>query len=277
MNGITSRDVLVPILLTVAAAGLTTVALPRWLSLLERAALVQTNYRGHSVPASCGIIITFIYASVLVVWQAVMPSTVLHALLFVTVAMSFVGFTDDVLGDKSAQGLRGHARLLLRGGLSTGGLKAVFGTIVSFGAAALLTDGWPNVALGTISIALACNTVNLFDLRPGRAVKGTVLVGVFVLMASANTAAWTYVAPLLASLVVYVPHDLRARAMLGDAGSNAIGGVLGVTAFASLSPGGRIVWVLFLIAVHVLAERGSISRTIERIPALKWLDQWGRD
>jgi UDP-N-acetylmuramyl pentapeptide phosphotransferase/UDP-N-acetylglucosamine-1-phosphate transferase len=61
--------------------------------------------------------------------------------------------------------------------------------------------------------------------------------------------------------------------MLGDTGSNLLGGLLGlglVLAVHSLI--GRVVILLCLLALHFLAERVSLTRVIEQNPILRKLD-----
>lgn len=266
----------VPWLFAALAAGLARVALPQGLQMIRSAGFVRRNFAGRAVPAGAGLLVVLVYAAALIVWNAVQPSTVVQTLLFVAVAMGFVGFVDDVLGDKSAQGLRGHLRLLLRGGLSTGGLKAVFGALVGFAAARTLARDAYGLVVGAMFIALASNVVNLLDLRPGRALKGAALLGLVLFSASTGRDVWRCTLPMWAALAVYAPYDLKARAMLGDAGANAVGAVLGAAAVAAMPPGALTIGVIAMSALHVWTERGSISRAVERVPALKWLDDWGR-
>lgn len=266
----------VALLLSIAGASVTKIVLTRGLALMERAEFVRPNFRGQAVPTGAGVIIALIYASLLLLWQIVFPSPLVPVLSFVTVAMALVGFVDDVLGDKRTQGLAGHVRLLLGGGLSTGGVKAVFGGVVGLAASAAVVDGVYTVIVGAVVIALSANAVNLLDLRPGRAVKAAVILGVVLYGVSSGAPVWPYVLPLLAVLVVYAPFDLQARAMLGDAGANTLGALLGVAATAALSATALTVFAVGLAVLHVWAERGSISRTIDRVPVLKVLDEWGR-
>ncbi|MFS8524624.1 MAG: hypothetical protein FWJ83_07140, partial [Limnochordales bacterium] len=172
--------------------------------------------------------------------------------------------------------LRGHMGLLLRGRLSTGGLKAAFGGVTGLGAAAVLRDGAAGLLLGALVIALASNAVNLLDLRPGRAVKGAALLAAALAGVSPDRQAWLYTLPLWGALAAYAPYDLRARAMMGDAGANAVGAAVGAAAAAALSLRGLGAAAAFLVLLHVWAERGSISAAIERVPLLRRLDELGR-
>lgn len=275
MNGPVAPGV-ISVLISMVGAGVAGLLLPRGLALMARAGFMLPNFRGQAVPAAAGIIIALIYASCLSLWAVASPAPIVQTLSFVTVAMALVGFVDDVLGDKETQGLAGHVRLLLAGGLTTGGIKAVFGVIVSVAASAAVTDGLFAFVMGTAVIALSANAVNLLDLRPGRAVKGAIVFAAGLYVVSMGALVWPYLLPLMAVLLVYAPYDLQARAMLGDTGANTVGALLGVAAAASFTPAGLTVLLAALAALHVWAERGSISRTIERVPVLKALDEWGR-
>ena len=64
--------------------------------------------------------------------------------------------------------------------------------------------------------------------------------------------------------------------MLGDAGSNVIGIMLGVALFDRV---GTPAWPWHsrsILALHALAETVSFSRIIEATPPLRWLDRLGR-
>ena len=98
------------------------------------------------------------------------------------IGVAFLGLLDDFLGGAelsgAPRGWRGHGRALRQGRLSTGAIKAV-------GALALAAyvvshrglESWRYLADVALLI-LATNLFNLFDLRPGRAEKAMVLLGV---------------------------------------------------------------------------------------------------
>ncbi len=61
--------------------------------------------------------------------------------------------------------------------------------------------------------------------------------------------------------------------MMGDTGSNLLGGALGLAyllRFPGLTP--RVVLLAALLLIHVAAERLSLTALIERNPPLRWLD-----
>jgi len=64
--------------------------------------------------------------------------------------------------------------------------------------------------------------------------------------------------------------------MLGDAGANALGALLGLRSVGRLTGGGRWAAVAALAAVTLLAETGSLGELIERTPLLRAPDRLGR-
>ena len=127
-------------------------------------------------------------------------------------------------------------------------------------------------------LVLATNLFNLLDLRPGRSIKAFVLLGAGLTLGSwdlrpAVGAGRCSPAPLL---VVGV-YDLRERAMLGDTGSNLIGGARGAVAGAhAVGTTGQAIALGVLLAVTVYGEFRSISALVERAPLLRQLDSSGR-
>lgn len=189
-----------------------------------------------------------------------------------------VGWVDDLLGDGSRRGLRGHGGALLQGELTTGALK-----LLLLGSGALLVglaappkglpQGWGWLAGATL-VALTVNTVNLLDLRPGRAFKGSlVLLGVAFL---ADGGASLPALPGLAAALALMGWDLREEGVLGDAGANALGALAGWSLVAALPPAGILGALVGLAWLHLEAEHRSLSRRIAGSSFLNWLDHLGR-
>ena len=87
---------------------------------------------------------------------------------------------------------------------------------------------------------------------------------------------WMLAAAALGGLAVYAPWDLNEEAMLGDAGANSQGALLGAALAASLGLLGAAVTLALLLALHAYTENHSLSRLIERVPLLRRIDAWGR-
>jgi Glycosyl transferase family 2 len=161
-----------------------------------------------------------------------------------------LGYLDDVLGG-SERGFRAH----LRAGRTTGVLKLVGIPLVGL---------WRTRSLaGAALVALCANFSNQLDTKPGRCLKA-------YLLAAAALGAPVGLAVLL------LPYDLRERVMLGDAGSNALGAVLGLKSVARLHGWGRWLAIGTLAGLNLLGERRSLGAAIERTPGLRRLDRLGR-
>ena len=117
-------------------------------------------------------------------------------------AVAGVGLADDVWSGPE----RGFRRHLASGG-TTGVLKLVAIPLIGLLATRRVS--------GAILTGLAANAINQLDTAPGRALKAYLAAAV-VVDAPKGLA------------VLLLPYDLRERAMLGDAGSNALGAMLGL-------------------------------------------------
>jgi UDP-N-acetylmuramyl pentapeptide phosphotransferase/UDP-N-acetylglucosamine-1-phosphate transferase len=123
-------------------------------------------------------------------------------------------------------------------------------------------------------IAGGANLLNLFDLRPGRAIKVAVLSGGLLAVCSRDGAGPA--APAVGAALALLPEDLGERAMLGDSGANALGAMLGAAAAVSLPRSVRLVVLAGIAGLTAASEKVSFTKVIERTPALHWLDMLGR-
>jgi hypothetical protein len=169
-------------------------------------------------------------------------------------AAALLGLADD-LWSGPERGFRAH---LSRGG-TTGVAKAV-----GIPLAALLTTR--SVRAATL-VSLAANALNQLDTRPGRALKAFLAAAAVV---RGPAKAYAPVAVLLA------PYDLREMTMLGDAGSNALGAVLGYGSVGKLTGRGQILAITALTALTAAGEARSLGTLIERTPGLSHLDALAR-
>jgi UDP-GlcNAc:undecaprenyl-phosphate/decaprenyl-phosphate GlcNAc-1-phosphate transferase len=180
------------------------------------------------------------------------------------------GAYDDLAGSGDRRGFRGHLGALRHGEVTTGAVK--LGGIGATGlATAMLAGGSPaDVVINAGLVAGGANLLNLFDLRPGRAIKVAAVSGALLGAAGQDGVA----APLGAALAL-LPEDLGERAMLGDAGANALGAMLGASA-AGLSRPARIALLAGIAGLTAASEKVSFTKVIARTPALNWLDMLGR-
>jgi len=195
-------------------------------------------------------------------------------------ALAF-GLIDDLAGSGKRRGLRGHLGALAHGEVTTGTVK--LGGLAATGlVAALLTrrGSVTDVVINAGLVAGGANLLNLFDLRPGRAIKVAVLSGGLIAGGGALTgkgsAGLLAVIPPVGAALALLPEDLGERAMLGDAGANALGAMLGEAAARSLPRPARIGLLTGIVALTVASEKVSFTRVIERTPPLRRLDMLGR-
>lgn len=251
---------------------------PSVLRLLVEGGAVRENYQGRSVPVGAGLalLLAFLGASPLLFFWV--SPLFLAASVFVLVLFSLLGLADDLLGSRERRGLRGHFGALLEGKMTTGALKALGGLVgaVLFGLLARPGSSLEEVATTSLLVALSANTLNLFDLRPGRALKVFFSWGLALVVASWGSPGLLLVAPLLGSALAYARRDLRGEAMLGDTGSNLLGAALGVATSSSSSLLGEVLVVAVLVVLHLFAERYSLTEVIARNRFLSFLDALGR-
>lgn len=247
-------------------------------------AWTRVNHRGESLtllegPAAAAGAVTAALAPVVLPFaERPFPLRPALALSVAGGGAAAFGVLDDLKGSGKRRGLRGHLGALARGEVTTGAVKLA--GIGAAGAASALVlrrkgDGPLDCAINAGLIAGGANLLNLFDLRPGRAIK-VALLSAGLLGASGNEqGALAVAAPAGAALAV-LPEDLQERAMLGDAGANALGAMLGVAAATALPRTARIGVLAGIVALTGISEKVSFTTVIARTPPLNWLDLLGR-
>jgi glycosyltransferase involved in cell wall biosynthesis len=161
-----------------------------------------------------------------------------------------IGLADD-LWSGPERGFRAH----LRARRTTGVLK-----LAGIPLYALARTRSVSAAL---LVGLAANALNQLDTRPGRALK-VYLACAIPLRAPVRIA------------VLLAPYDLREMAMLGDAGSNALGALLGLHSVDRFTGRGRWLALGALAGLTAFGEHTSLGSIIERTPLLRRVDEWGR-
>jgi UDP-GlcNAc:undecaprenyl-phosphate/decaprenyl-phosphate GlcNAc-1-phosphate transferase len=268
-----------PSLIALVAAG---VLAPPAARALAEGGMVRENFRGRALAFPFGVVVVFAAVCALVplaLLDRLADADVLPAELGLVVpyalGIAFLGLADDMLSGPE-RGWRGHAAATLRGGFSTGALKAV-------GAAGLAlyvltgragSDG--RYLLAAAVLVLATNLFNLLDLRPGRCVKAFVLLGAGLTLGAWDARPLAAVGLFAAPVLVAGLYDLRERAMLGDTGSNLVGALAGLWLVLTLSTLGLAIATALLVIVTAYGEIRSISALIDRTPPLRFLDSIGR-
>ena len=213
----------------------------------------RTNHRGTTV--------TLLSGPALAIAAALCADLPRAAVTVAGLGAAAVGAYDDARGARDqAKGFRGHVQALRAGRLTGGAVK-----VLGIGASGLLSArlaGRRDVLIAGAVVAAAANLLNLLDLRPGRALKAAAAAAIVLRQPGPTAAA-----------VVLLPGDLRERTMLGDAGANALGAVLGL-ALLQRAPARPALGALLVLTAA--SEVVSYSRVIDAVPPLRWADRVGR-
>jgi UDP-N-acetylmuramyl pentapeptide phosphotransferase/UDP-N-acetylglucosamine-1-phosphate transferase len=263
----------VTMLLLGAGASLTLATL----ALLKSHLPKRQNFAGRNIPTSAGLAFLPIILVMLVVSLAGLLQSGEGGVWYLAYSLvaGFAGFADDRWGGAGDRGFAGHLGALSRGRVSTGLLKVLLlgGGAVLFGIL-VFGAGW-RAFLAAFLLAGSTNLANLFDVRPGRALK-FLGVAVVVLVFLAPHESVLAVAGMVGGIVSLFYFDLKGRIMLGDAGAAIWGAVLG---YLVVTSGPGVVWWVAggaILGLTAVAEFLSISRVIEEVGALRALDLWGR-
>ena len=233
--------------------------------LLLRFGPQRVNYRGGAIVTSGGLV--FLLGALPWLWLA--PDLRTRWLAATVIGFGLLGLLDDRWGTAEFKGLKGHLRALRHGRVTTGLLKAGGGLLFAAVLAAALRPGAGAVPAALL-IALSANLFNLLDLRPLRTLKAFWLAAALCLPASP-----LFLAQCLGLSLPYAVREARRRIMLGDTGSNALGGLAGACLVSATPIGVQVVLVAGLAAFHLWAEKHSFSAWIESHPTARALDGWG--
>jgi UDP-GlcNAc:undecaprenyl-phosphate/decaprenyl-phosphate GlcNAc-1-phosphate transferase len=234
---------------------------------------LRTNYRGRQVSLAGGP--SLIVAACAGVAASGAEPRARDAALIAGGVAALAGALDDVAGSASARGLRGHLGALRHGDLTTGGVKVGAIGMAGLVAGWRLGDGGIVQRLATAAtVAGSANAANLFDVRPGRALKAALMIAGPVAVGSR---AGADVAGAVAGAAVgCLPGDLGERTMLGDAGANCLGAMLGVALVAGASRRRLLTSAALVVALTLASEFVSFSAVIDGSPSLRCLDRLGR-
>jgi len=244
--------------------------------------LVRINVNQREVPAVLGFGVLFgsiaggfaLVFSISVTDQEPVGRIGTSLVIFVVALMFAAGLFDDRRGDERARGFRGHLTSMGGGALTGGLVKIVAGGVVGV-IAAIPADGVGHKIEVFLLVPLTANLFNLLDRAPGRALKVAFLFFV-PLMVFAPAGFVVGTAGVVGALVAVAPADLGERAMLGDAGANPIGAVVGLGLAYTLAEPFLLGVVVVIGALNLVSERVSFSRVIDTTPWLKAVDRIGR-
>ncbi len=238
----------------------------------------RTNHRGEPVTLLEGPAVAVAGAAAALTAPG-LPGRTRVALAAAAAGAGAFGGYDDIAGSGDKRGFRGHLGALAHGEITTGAVK--LGGIGATGVAAAALTGGPalDVAVNAALVAGSANLLNLFDLRPGRAIKVALAAGLpigLTQLGRGRAPKAAAAAVPLGAAAALLPEDLGERAMLGDAGANALGAMLGSAAAGSLSRRNRVTMLAGIIALTAASEVVSFTKVIQRTPPLHWLDMLGR-
>lgn len=266
--------------------------IPLFKSVLVNGNVIRPNYKNEMIPVGMGIV----FLPMIIINSIILGFVTLNNIWFVSssnynlnivwllclalyifsmMAMFFAGALDDLIGNRNVSGLKGHFKSLFKGELTTGGFKALFGGFVGLVVSVCISSSIVDIIVNTLIIALSTNLMNLFDLRPGRAIKAylVIMIPIYITLTG-----YTKVFPLLIlpNVLAYFNTDLKARGMMGDTGSNVLGISIGVLMALGYGIKVRLAWLVFLILMHLITEKFSLTKIIEKNRVLKFIDNLGR-
>jgi UDP-GlcNAc:undecaprenyl-phosphate GlcNAc-1-phosphate transferase len=266
----------------VVVAGLVSAATAAAASNRPPGHMIRLNYAGRPVPVvlgmgfSLGVVAGAYVSATGVAWGVADPAPIAVAMAtgLMIVVLTLVGALDDRFGD-GARGLGGHLGSLARGRPTTGILKLVVGVAAAVVLALDLADDPVRIVGIAVLVALCTNVWNALDVIPGRALKWALVVLAPVLALAWSRPSAPVIAATLGAALGVLAFDLRERAMLGDAGSNPLGFLVGLGLAVVLPTPALLVAAGLALLLQVAAETVTISRLIAAVPPFRWFDTLG--
>jgi len=253
--------------------------IPLFKNLLIESNVLRPNYKKDMIPVSMGMVFLpmIIINGIILEFFTQDYKNLLYLFMFIfgIIAMFFAGVLDDIIGNRDVSGLKGHFKSLLKGNLTTGGFKALFGGFVGVIISIAVSKNIGDIIINTLIIALSTNLMNLLDLRPGRAIKVYISISV-VLFLTLTGYIKSLILLIVPNVLAYFNYDLKAKAMMGDTGSNVLGISIGMLVVMGYSIKVRIGWLVFLVFIHILTEKYSLTKIIEKNKFLNFIDKLGR-
>ncbi|NLJ41685.1 MAG: hypothetical protein GX352_08775 [Clostridiales bacterium] len=248
-------------------------------SLLQNALLsmgvTMENYDGKKTITGMGLL--FFIPCIVSIFPLLAILSSVDILIYITVlfALTLAGYIDDSLGDKGRKGFKGHISGIVKGNLSTGIIKAIIALIMGATISSIYFSGIINIILNTLLFCLCVNIMNLMDLRPGRAAKSFLFFCLIVAIPASLNSIWILL-PITTSLLLYIKGELQEKYMMGDAGSNLLGGLFGLYTLRVASGETKLFLIFFLVTLHIASEFKSFSKIINSTPILRYLDSLGQ-
>ena len=240
----------------------------------------RINYRGNGIPTAGGLLL--VLAAVVLELFATIFDLMEHALtvrrvsLVAIVLFGILGLVDDLWGDSTSKGFRGHLRALAAGKLTTGGIKLLGGGFTALGIAWMIEGNLLDCLVSGALIALMANLTNLLDRAPGRSTKVTACCFSVLTAATAGSDSLIGSAVVTGAAISLLVYEFREEVMLGDTGSNLLGATLAVGIVDHFGTSAAAIITLFLLLLNLSSEKISFSAVIEGNRVLNALDMAGR-
>ena len=267
------------IIMLLAGILVTYIVIPFFKNMLISSDVIRPNYKKDMIPVSMGLVFlpTIVINGIILAYFTKNYENIAYIFMYMfgLMAMCLAGILDDIVGNRDVSGLKGHFKSLLKGNLTTGGFKALFGGFVGLIISIAISKDLTDIIINTLIIALSTNLMNLLDLRPGRAIKVYLVIAIILFLTLVGYPK-ALLLILLPSVCVYFIDDLKARAMMGDTGSNVLGISIGILISMGYDMPIRISWLVFLIFIHILTEKYSLTKIIENNKVLNFIDKLGR-
>lgn len=269
------------IIIFIVNLSVTMIMIPPIKNMLLSSNITGKNYKDNIIPVGMGITfipVVIINAIVLNYFFRDNPDAqqLLSVFLVGIMTVATVGLIDDLAGNRGTLGFKGHMKSLLKGRLTTGGLKAVVGGFISLLIGNFFSYNIIEILVNALIIALSTNLINLLDLRPGRAIKGFLLIAILFIFSGLSGEVRTILISFIAYAIAYLPQDIKAKSMMGDVGSNALGIILGIVVVVSYTITVKYIILGLLILIHIITEKYSLTEIIEKNFVLNFFDKLGR-
>ena len=240
---------------------------------------VALNYRGETIPVGMGLLFVLVQSILMfatTIYLVDIDKGIILSYVVSVILIGIIGLMDDFIGEEDIKGFKGHIKSLFKGRLTTGGLKAVVGLLIAIIFSASLSNNLIEMIVNVLLITLFTNIINLFDLRPGRSNKVFLSLSV-ILILTAKILDYNFIIySSIGIILVYMRYDLKAKAMMGDVGSNTLGITLGTFCVLTQTFNIKLIYLTILIVLHIISEVSSFSKIIKNNKFLNYLDNIGR-
>ena len=190
------------------------------------------------------------------------------------------GVLDDLAGSGKRRGLKGHLGALAHGEVTTGTVKLAGLAATGLAGGLLLGGKRTDVLINAGLIAGGANLLNLFDLRPGRAVKVATLSAGLIAAGGAGgpdrSARPRRGGGAARGWSRRCPRTWPSGPCSATRGPTRSARMLGAAAAGSLPRSARAGLLAGIVALTVASEKVSFTKVIERTPTPRRLDMLGR-